>query len=411
MRKKPVHYLQYDPKWGKIMFSNHNDTKQTIASSGCGAASSAMVLATLRDPAIAPEGVAYDIMDSGYRTYNNGVDWAWFPVMAKKYGLRMKQTTSTDETIEELKNNALVVASMGPGYFTKFGHYILLWNVDEANKIIYVNDPNSTTRTKAAYDIFKKQARQYFIFYGEAKGMEPKQFISLLVPDAQKLQLEFGIFASVTLAQAALETGWGKFMPKDKNTGQVSYNLFGVKGKGTAGSVLSRTWEVYDGKRVEIDAQFRAYNNYLESLRDHHAFLMQDRYIPVCQAVTPGEAAEQLYKCGYATDPDYPKKLIDIINTHNLQQYDIVVAEWARESWRKAMAKGILDGTNPQGAVTREMLAVMLNRCGLLDAAEIPQSFVDALKAAGIISSDHPVGARPTWGELASVISKLEVKK
>jgi hypothetical protein len=166
---KPVHYLQYDSRWGGGMFSSHNDPKQTIASSGCGAASSAMVLATFKDKGVTPPDVARVILTNGYRTYNNGVDWGWFPFMAKKYGLAMKQTGSTDEVIKALKDNALVVASMGPGYFTSFGHYILLWGLDGPDKQILVNDPNSTVRVKAGYDLFKRQAAQYFIFY------EPKK--------------------------------------------------------------------------------------------------------------------------------------------------------------------------------------------------------------------------------------------
>jgi hypothetical protein len=83
------------------------------------------------------------------------------------------------------------------------------------------------------------------------------------------------------------------------------------------------------------------------------------------------------------------------------------VSDWAKASWDKAVAKGIVDGTNPKGNVTREMLAVILDRCGLLDAYYVPQEVVDSLKDAGIITSPHKAGWRPTWGELASVVKKL----
>lgn len=49
------------------------------------------------------------------------------------------------------------------------------------------------------------------------------------------------------------------------------------------------------------------------------------------------------------------------------------VSDWAKESWDKAVAKGILDGTDPKGVVTREMLAVILDRCGLLDDPGVPR--------------------------------------
>jgi len=164
------------------MFSNHGDLKQTIASSGCGAASMAMVLATFLDPNITPPDVAKVILDNGYRTYNNGVDWGFFPFAAKHYGLKYKQSHSTDEAIRALREGALIVASMGPGYFTKFGHYILLWGLDEAGRQILVNDPNSTTRTKASYDLFRREAANYFIFY------EPKKE-EKTVPEDWKLKV------------------------------------------------------------------------------------------------------------------------------------------------------------------------------------------------------------------------------
>jgi len=55
------------------------------------------------------------------------------------------------------------------------------------------------------------------------------------------------------------------------------------------------------------------------------------------------------------------------------------VSDWAKASWDKAVSKGIMDGTEPQGTVTREMLAVALDRCGLLDAIKV------ARKAAGML--------------------------
>lgn len=174
MIKKPIHYLQYDSRWGNIMFSNHSDKKQTIASSGCGATSSAMVLTTFINAEITPPDVAKIIVDNGYRTYDNGVDWGWFPWMAKHYNLPYKQSYSTDEVIQALKESALIIASMGPGYFTSFGHYVLLWDLDEASQQILVNDPNSTTRTRASYNLFKQQARNYFIFY-KGGGVMPEK--------------------------------------------------------------------------------------------------------------------------------------------------------------------------------------------------------------------------------------------
>jgi hypothetical protein len=183
------------------MFSNHDDPAQTIASSGCGATTMAMVLATFLDANISPPDVAQLIVDNGFRTDNNGVDWGFYPWAAEHYGLRFEQTLDTDAVIEALRAGALVVASMGPGYFTKFGHYILLWGLDEENEQILVNDPNSETRTRAGYGLFRDEACNYFIYYdpkGEASVEEVKEVV---VPDWAKSAVMWGISNNIINTQ------------------------------------------------------------------------------------------------------------------------------------------------------------------------------------------------------------------
>ena len=213
-----------------------------------------------------------------------------------------------------------------------------------------------------------------------------QDFIDIMVPAAQVLMKEYGIFASTSIAQACLETGYGSFLPKDKYTGKVSFNYFGVKGEGPAGHVTCQTWEVYNGKKVTIDAVFRAYNNITESLRDHHKLLMNDRYIPVRQAKTAEEACQQLQKCGYATDPDYPNKLISIINQFNLRQYDNIVKvvpgpfpdvagdRWSAGHIARVKELGLMvgggDGTfKPEAPLTREQMAAII--CKMVDKGMI----------------------------------------
>ena len=175
---QPILYLQYDPAWGGFPFSSHGDPRQTIASSGCGATSFAMLVATFVDPNISPPDVAQLILDNGFRSYDNGVDWGFYPWAAEHYGLPFKNTGSTDEVVQAMQEGALVVASMGPGYFTSYGHYILLWGLDGAGNIL-VNDPNSETRTQASYDLFRAQACNYFIFYPNKIQEVLKMFVDM----------------------------------------------------------------------------------------------------------------------------------------------------------------------------------------------------------------------------------------
>lgn len=153
--------------------------------------------------------------------------------------------------------------------------------------------------------------------------VEPLAFIAMIQEDARKLQKSHGIFASVTIAQGCLETGYGKSQPVDKYTGKKSNNLFGVKGTGNNGFVVSSTWEVVNGKKITIDAKFRAYNSYYDSLVDHSQVLMLSRYAPVRNAKDGASAAMQLHPCGYATDPEYGTKLVSIMKKYNLAQYDV----------------------------------------------------------------------------------------
>lgn len=185
--------------------------------------------------------------------------------------------------------------------------------------------------------------------------MRPAEFIQAIVPGAQSLQRQTGLFSSLTIAQAALETGWGHYIPVDKDDGRISNNLFGIKGEGPAGSVWAWTWEEYNGVPVSELARFRAYNSYEECLQDRYKVLMQPRYDRVREASTTEAAAGFLYICGYATDSSYPEKLTEIINQFGLKEYDQLpddpfqnIPDWAVEPVRWALAKGII--YNPVGS-------------------------------------------------------------
>ncbi len=146
-------------------------------------------------------------------------------------------------------------------------------------------------------------------------------FASKLAVDTQK---KTGMSAALQTAQAILETGWGQSVPVDKYTGQFSNNLFGIKGKGSAGSVTSNTWEEYNGVSFRIDDDFRAYNNVSESWDDHNDLLLtRERYAPFRAVMFDStQGAWALRRCGYATDSQYSIKLIDIINRYDLKKLD-----------------------------------------------------------------------------------------
>jgi flagellum-specific peptidoglycan hydrolase FlgJ len=154
--------------------------------------------------------------------------------------------------------------------------------------------------------------------------IEKSQFIGLASGLARNSYKTTGMSAALQTAQSILESGWGQSVPVDKYSGQLSYNLFGIKGTGPAGSVTSNTWEEYNGVAYRIDDEFRAYHNVAESWANHKSLLLTaSRYgifRDVMQSSTQGAWA--LRRAGYATDSKYPLKLIEIIRLYDLEKLD-----------------------------------------------------------------------------------------
>ena len=126
-----------------------------------------------------------------------------------------------------------------------------------------------------------------------------------------------GIPANFMMGQAALETGWGQHQITAAN-GAPSHNLFGIKaGTDWTGKTVSAvTTEYVNGVPTKKLEKFRAYDNYDQSFNDYAKLLQgNQRYKNViANAKDAYGFAQGLQKAGYATDPDYAKKLINVIN-------------------------------------------------------------------------------------------------
>lgn len=111
--------------------------------------------------------------------------------------------------------------------------------------------------------------------------MTLKEFIRKLESYLQMIEDMSGIPWQVIIAQAVLETRWLEDPVVDIYTGQSSYNLFNIKGKGPAGSVKAYDIEYVRGTPRKVIAEFRAYNNYIQSFEDYVRLLTENkRYIP-----------------------------------------------------------------------------------------------------------------------------------
>lgn len=148
-------------------------------------------------------------------------------------------------------------------------------------------------------------------------------FFRNTVPAAQAAQRRWKVPASITLAQAVLESGWGK-----SALARIANNFFGIKAASRAGAdtyAEFRTAEFVDGRRVEEMAKFARYPSPAASF-DAHAVLLATltRYKPAMEVCADVDRfAAELQRCGYSTNPNYAASLMQLIRQYDLTQYDI----------------------------------------------------------------------------------------
>ncbi len=150
-----------------------------------------------------------------------------------------------------------------------------------------------------------------------------QDFVHKLRPFAEKAASKLGLDANMLLAQAALETGWGKHIIKTAD-GSSSFNLFNIKAdKSWHGEkAVVRTLEYRNGVAAKEVAGFRSYSSYQESFEDYINFIKRNpRYKAALQQVGKAEQyMHELHQAGYATDPRYADKVISIYHSKLFDQ-------------------------------------------------------------------------------------------
>jgi flagellum-specific peptidoglycan hydrolase FlgJ len=150
-------------------------------------------------------------------------------------------------------------------------------------------------------------------------------FIKSIAPHAQRIQEKYRILPSLIIAQACLESDFGR-----SGLAQRGKNLFGIKGSYNGQSVTMRTHEYERGKKVWIDAPFRKYPSWYESLEDLAKLYIngvswdKNKYRSIIGETNYVMACKKVQECGYCTDPNYAFKLIQIIEKYDLTKYDKV---------------------------------------------------------------------------------------
>ena len=148
-----------------------------------------------------------------------------------------------------------------------------------------------------------------------------QSFLNNVAPAARQVASARGLYASLMIAQAALESGWG-----GSYLSTAAYNLFGVKWNGSGAYINLSTQEYYGGAYHTVMARFQRYSSYTESL-NAYADLICSHFPRSTKAQASSYAvAAQNLRNGvygtYATDPSYASKLISVIERYNLTQYD-----------------------------------------------------------------------------------------
>jgi flagellum-specific peptidoglycan hydrolase FlgJ len=202
-------------------------------------------------------------------------------------------------------------------------------------------------------------------------------FISKIAPAAMAAQRRYGVPASVTIAQAIDESGWGR-----STLATHDHNLFGIKGSGPAGSTSLPTQEYENGQMVSQISPFRVYHSITESVDDHGRLLATSGYYQRAMANrgNPNAFAQALTGV-YATDPQYGDKLIALMRQYNLYRYDNPVEPVSAS--HAATAAGVSIPGLPVAWSEAHNAAATPRRARASDLAPAPHSVPGDSSAAG----------------------------
>ena len=172
-----------------------------------------------------------------------------------------------------------------------------------------------------------------------------RAFIEQVAPGAMATQRRYGVPASVTIAQAIDESGWGQSILATQD-----HNLFGIKGSGPAGSDLQPTQEFIGGQLVDSTAPFRMYYNIGQSIEAHGKLLARSDYFTNAMANKHQPNAFAAALTGiYATDPSYGVKLVGLMQRYDLYRFDAAAQTHGRSRTATGAAAipGITGHANP----------------------------------------------------------------
>ena len=194
------------------------------------------------------------------------------------------------------------------------------------------------------YYVFDETGKAVYPSSGSGAKTEQEIFIEKIGAMAKADMSKKGICAAITIAQAILESGWGK-----SELAANANNLFGMKKSLSGNTWAGSTWdgksvyskqtkEVYASGSTTVQADFRAYKSWQDSVNDHSAYLAgakngsKLRYAGLVGCTDYKKAAEIIKAGGYATAPDYVSKLCKLVEQYGLAKYNTTYTAPAQTS-------------------------------------------------------------------------------
>lgn len=172
MNKQPVYYMQTDPRWARWPYSLPGEDTD-IAESGCGPSCAAMAITTMTGKTFTPLDASKWSLSHGYKAFKQGTYYTYFKAQFAEFGIKAWQLNGVSlvdqplrsvhtKAFDMLRDGYYLIACMGPGLWTKGGHYVLVWWKEGK---VFINDPASRkeARIRGDFELFKSQVKFYFV--------------------------------------------------------------------------------------------------------------------------------------------------------------------------------------------------------------------------------------------------------
>lgn len=229
---------QIDSRWRYYPYTSTGNNSQTIGSSGCGVASAAMIIDSIKGY-VDIRTLADVFVENGYRSANNGTYWSAYRAVADEFDIDYAETSYLDKAIELLKSDYYIIVSCGNGLFTTGGHYIVIYGIEGNTLKIY--DPylysgkfeTSTRRGKVtvsgntvycSVDNFRNYAnyKQFFCYGYDANSVEKENKTTVIttqnvISDITNTNYQVKITASSLRIRQGASTSYSQIGSYSKN--------------------------------------------------------------------------------------------------------------------------------------------------------------------------------------------------